>query len=311
MWFGLTATRQSLGTLAAVLALSSLLGLSLASAQPAPEPAPPAQPSPPQPPTTPAEPTPPAQPAPKPPAQKPVDEAARASARRSLDEGIKLFKAGDYAPAATKLDEAYNTLQQPSSGVWSARAFVKLGKLVEASERYQAVMKLAKPVEETAADHHARAEAERERGALMPKIPLLHIQVQGAKRDDVAVTIDGEPVARVFIADEAVFNGKKAGWFTSWKSLPVNPGSHKLLGQWQKEANVLPVSVKEGEKQEVVLRFGPARIAEEEKQGRAQRLASCQSECRKDCEEDQPCFRKCKRGCIARHSNSNGARTID
>jgi tetratricopeptide (TPR) repeat protein len=311
MWFGLTATRQSLGTLAAVLALSSLLGLSLASAQPAPAPAPPpAQPAP-SPPPAPAEPAPPAQPAPKPPAQKPVDEAARAAARRSRGAGIKLFNAGDYAQAAIKLDEAFNTLRQPASGVWSARAFVKLGKLVEASERYQEVIKLPKPVEEAAADHHARAEAERERGALMPKIPLLHIQVQGAKRDDVAVTIDGEPVARVFIADEAVFNGKKAGWFTSWKSLPVNPGGHKLLGQWQKEATVLPVSVKEGEKQEVVLRFGPARIAEEEKQARAQRLASCQTECRKDCEDDQPCFRKCKRGCIARYSNSNGARTID
>lgn len=308
MWVGLTATRKSLGTLAAVLALSSLLGLS-ASAQPAPEPAPPpTQPAPAEPTPPPAQP-PPAQP--KPPAHKPVDEAARASARKSLDEGIKLFNAGDYPQAAVKLDEAFNTLQQPSSGVWSARAFVKLGKLVEASERYQEVIKLAKPVEETAADHHARAEAERERGALMPRVPLLHIQVQGAKRDDVAVTLDGEPVARVFIADEAVFNGKKAGWFTSWKSLPVNPGSHKLLGQWQKEANVQPVTVKEGEKQEVVLRFGPARIAEEEKQARAQRLASCQSECRKDCEDDQPCFRKCKRGCIARYSNSNGARTID
>jgi hypothetical protein len=288
-----------------------VFALSLASAQPATaEPAPPAQPAPAEPAPPPAQP-PPAQPAPKPPAAKPIDEAARASARKLTEEGIKLFNAGDFSGAAIKLDEAFGKVPQPSSGVWSARAFARLGKLVEASERYLQVTKLPKPVEETAADHHARGEAERERAALMPRVPLLHIQVQGAKRDDVSVTIDGEPVARVFIADEAVFNGKKAGWFTSWKSLPVNPGGHKLLGQWQKEATVQPVSVKEGQKQEVVLRFGPARIAEEEKQARAQRLASCQNECRKDCEEDQPCFRKCKRGCIARYSNSNGARTID
>jgi hypothetical protein len=309
MWVGLTATRQSLGFLAALLALSGALGLSLASAEPAQAPPPPpAQPAP-------AEPAPPAAPAPsaapKPPGPKPVDEATRASARALTEAGVKLYNAGEYSMAALKLEESFGVLPQPSSGVWSARTFVKLGKLVEASERYQLVIKMPKPPEESAAEHTARGEAERERAELMPKVPLLHIQVQGAKRDDVTVTLDGDQVARVFVADEAVFNGKKAGWFTSWKSLPVNPGPHKLQGLWNKENALEPVTVKEGEKQEVVLRFGPARVAEEQRKQRAARMANCQNDCRKDCEDDQPCFRKCKRGCIARHSPNNGARTID
>jgi hypothetical protein len=310
MWVGLTATRPSLGLLAALLALGSALSLSQASAEPAPPVPPPAQPAPAEPPAAPP-PAPQPSAAPKPAQPKPSSEEARATARALTEAGIKLFNAGQYSMAALKLEESFRVLPLPPSGLWSARTFVKLGKLVEASERYQAVIKLPKAPVETEDEHKARMEAERERAALLPKVPLLHIQVQGANRDDVAVTLDGDAIARVFVADEAVFNGKKAGWFSSWKSLPVNPGEHKLQGQWNKENALQPVTVKEGEKQNVVLRFGQARVAEEQRQQRAARLASCQNECRKDCDDDQPCFRKCKRGCIARHSPNNGARTID
>lgn len=286
-------TRTASATFGALLLLGTLLGTALTSAEPAPPSG-----------AAPGEAAPPSEA----PARRRVDDKA---AQALLDEGIKLYQAARYPEAHLKLEPAFEALRSPVSGLWSARALDKLGKLVEASERYAAVAKLPARKDEAAAERAARTEADQERGKVAARIPLVHLQVQGASRDEVSATLDGEPVARVFIADEKVFAGKKSGWFSGWKSLPVNPGSHTLIAQWGKESTTESLALKEGQKLELVVRFGEARIAEEERQKRAQRLAACQGDCRKDCKEDMACFRRCKRSCIARHSPSTGAKTVD
>src|SRR5688572_33485949 len=71
-----------------------------------------------------------------------VDDAARAAARKLGYAGIEAYQASDYKGALEKLDRAYQVLRAPSLGLWSARALLANGKLVEASERYLEVTRL-------------------------------------------------------------------------------------------------------------------------------------------------------------------------
>src|SRR5688572_30759640 len=75
-------------------------------------------------------------------AAQPVDDATRAAARDLGMAGVEAYQAGSYPAASEKLDKAYRTLRAPSLGLWSARALAKLGKLIEASERYLEVTRL-------------------------------------------------------------------------------------------------------------------------------------------------------------------------
>jgi Tfp pilus assembly protein PilF len=72
-----------------------------------------------------------------------VDDATRASARQLGYAGVEEFQGGQYESARAKLEKAYRVLKAPSLGLWSARALEKLGKLVEASERYLEVTRLS------------------------------------------------------------------------------------------------------------------------------------------------------------------------
>src|SRR5882724_10278109 len=65
-----------------------------------------------------------------------IDDATRAAARKLGTAGVESYQSGQFQVASEKLEKAYRMLQVPSLGLWSARALVKLGHLVEAQERY-------------------------------------------------------------------------------------------------------------------------------------------------------------------------------
>ncbi|HEY4159182.1 MAG TPA: tetratricopeptide repeat protein, partial [Polyangiaceae bacterium] len=65
-----------------------------------------------------------------------VDDATRSAARNLASAGVQAYQANDYPAARDKLERAYQVLRAPSLGLWSARALVKVGALVEAGERY-------------------------------------------------------------------------------------------------------------------------------------------------------------------------------
>src|SRR4051812_29141942 len=78
----------------------------------------------------------------RPAAAQEVDDATRAAARKLGYVGVQAYDAKDYATATDKLEKAFRLYQAPSLGLWSARALVKSGKLVEAQERYLKVTRL-------------------------------------------------------------------------------------------------------------------------------------------------------------------------
>lgn len=172
-----------------------------------------------------------------------VDAATRAAARDLGYAGVSAYQAGDYQTATAKLEKAYAVLQAPSLGLWSARALVRVGKLVEASERYVDVTRLEVSGGDVAVHEQAKKDARVENEALVPKIPRLVVRVQGVDAGEVAVTIDGKRLAGALVGERA----------------PVNPGAHLVRGTRGEEVVEARVSVPAGgeESVELVFKGGP------------------------------------------------------
>jgi len=174
-----------------------------------------------------------------------VDDASRSAARTLGYAGVEAYQAGDYAAASGKLEKAYTVLQAPSLGLWSARALAKRGKLIEAAERYRQVMRLEVKGGEAAVQKEAQADASKELDELTPRVPSVVIQVEGATATEVSVTIDGAKVASALIGE----------------ARPVNPGRHLLEGVKGSERVKEEITLAEGDKKPVVLRFANGEAA--------------------------------------------------
>jgi len=121
-----------------------------------------------------------------------ASETERNAARQLGEEGIALYEQGNHAAAAEKLDRAYAILQVQTLGLWSARALAKTGKLVEASERYQAVLRLPVPADAPAVITDAIQQSRSELAPLKARIPTLELHLQGAAPEEVTLTVDGQ-----------------------------------------------------------------------------------------------------------------------
>jgi hypothetical protein len=183
------------------------------------------------------------------PAAAQEDAATRAAARKLAEDGVAALQAGDSGKAVDKLDKAFRTLRAPSIALWSGRALAKHGQLVEAAERLLEATRL--PVSgETAVQEQAKADAAKELEQLRPRIPNLVIRVDG--EGDVNVSLDGKDVPASLLGEDR----------------PVNPGAHQLRALRGNEQRTEQVTLAEGERKEVVLRFagtapalGPTPIA--------------------------------------------------
>lgn len=168
-----------------------------------------------------------------------VDAASRAAARDLGYAGVNAYQAGDYATASTKLEKAYAVLKAPSLGLWSARALAKNGKLVEAAERYVDVSRLQTSGGDVAVHEQAKKDAASEHAALVPRIPKLQVRVTGVEEREVAVTIDGVPLANALIGEHS----------------PVNPGTHNVSGKRGDETVEERISIAAGTEQSIELKF--------------------------------------------------------
>lgn len=141
------------------------------------------------------------------------DFATRSAARKLGEEGIALFDKGQYAEALEKFNLADQLVPAPTLGVRAARCLVKLGRLVEASERYLEVTRMnLSGVTITPAFRKAQAEALKEREELLPLVPSISIEVRGPQGDGILVFIDGEQIPTALIG----------------QTRPIDPGPHDV-----------------------------------------------------------------------------------
>lgn len=139
------------------------------------------------------------------------DEQVRAGARATATEGAKAMQEGRWADAVALFKRAESLVHAPPHLLYMARAYVKLGKLVEAGEAYRAITKETLAPNAPRAFVEAREAANTEASALTPRIPSLTIALEGSAPEAV-VTMDGVEVPRALVG----------------VAHPVNPGSHVL-----------------------------------------------------------------------------------
>jgi hypothetical protein len=175
-----------------------------------------------------------------------ADDAGRAAVREIAEEGLAAFDAGKFDEATAKLGRAFDAMQVPTLGLWLARALVKTGRLVEASERYGEVTRLEpQPGQQTEIQKQAQADAAAEQQELRKRIPRIRVDVQGADAEDVEVTVSGAKVPSSMLGAPR----------------PVNPGKCLVRGKRGSQVVTQEVTLAEGENRAVVLRFqqaGPA-----------------------------------------------------
>lgn len=171
-----------------------------------------------------------------------VDDATRRAARTLAVTGVEAYEARDYATASEKLEKAYQVLKAPSLGLWSARALVKLNKLVEAAERYQEIARLGVSGGDRAVQQQAQKDAAVELEELEPQIPSLVVRLHGTNSGAVSVTVDGVTLARALLGEKR----------------PVNPGKHRVQATSAGKTTEAVVEVAVGESKTVELAFSDA-----------------------------------------------------
>lgn len=124
-------------------------------------------------------------------------EADRASARSLAAEGYDALERKDYATAVDRFRHADALVHAPTIGVDLARALVGLGRLVEASERYQLVIREGVPKGSPPSWKKAVDDAQAEVAELEPRLAWVVIHVMGPL--DPEVTVDGVRVPEAAI----------------------------------------------------------------------------------------------------------------
>jgi hypothetical protein len=160
------------------------------------------------------------------------DPGTRSAGRKLAIDGIALFQKGNAVEASQKLEKAYQLVQLPSVALWSGRALEARGLLVEASERYRAAARLTVLKGDQEVQAQGKKDAARELEKLLPRIPVLVIDIIHGSGDAPTVTLDGKSVPPPLFGEEQ----------------PVNPGTHEIKVSAGEHSTLRQVALKEGDK---------------------------------------------------------------
>jgi hypothetical protein len=135
----------------------------------------------------------------------------RETARGLAAEAVKLYDTGDFALALELFEKADALYPAPQYRVYVARTCTKLGKLRRALARYDEAMQMPRPPGAPPSFVAAQQTAAEERSQTAGRLPILRIDVTGARAEDVMLTVDGEPVPA-----------------PKWARLELDPGPHSI-----------------------------------------------------------------------------------
>jgi hypothetical protein len=145
-------------------------------------------------------------------------------------EGYRAIREGRWADAVDRFKRAESLVHAPPHLLYLARAYAKLGQLVESHETYQKLTRETLAPGAPAVFASAQADGAKELAALETRLPTLRIDVPPSYTN-LVVTLDGEAVLPALVG----------------LACPVNPGDHKLRATADGAASdVVSVSVAEG-----------------------------------------------------------------
>ncbi|HEY3233566.1 MAG TPA: hypothetical protein VGJ84_02550 [Polyangiaceae bacterium] len=185
-------------------------------------------------------------------ASVPADKRTRDQARDMSRQALELMKKERWAEAESLLSQAYRLVPAPTIALLHARALEKLDKLIEARERYRAVVATQLPKGAPSAFRSALKEAGEELKSLEPEIPrlVLVLAPKPANGTELDITLDGKRVSNEELGQPRF----------------ANPGEHLVLAAVQGRVLVENrIRIARGESKEVVLSLAqrPAGVAPE------------------------------------------------
>ena len=138
----------------------------------------------------------------------------KATARAAYLEGVKLQDAGNCAEALPRFEAAQKLFDAPTHLLHIGQCQAANGKLVEASETYQALALKALPNDAPDAFKQAQEDAKKELGHIKPRIPTLRIQIAPAPSSlsSLVVKLNGNAIPNEILGI----------------ARPVNPGKYKV-----------------------------------------------------------------------------------
>jgi len=166
-------------------------------------------------------------------------EASVSTAREIAKEGLNAYDAGRYAEANEKLSRALEVVGVPTLALYTARANVKLGKLVRASELYLLATRLDPKGPSESVQLQAQRDATKERAELLPKIPRLTVTVEGEDLQDVEVMIDDQVVPKALLGTSQL----------------ADPGKRTISAKRGDERVSAEVELAGGEHKQTTMRF--------------------------------------------------------
>jgi hypothetical protein len=172
-------------------------------------------------------------------AQPTPSAADLAQARPLLNQAFKLREQGDFAGALEKFKAAHSLAETPITGAELGRAYMAVGKFVEARETFLSVGRIPHRSAETERSVAARTDSAQLAEQLRPRIPSVTIKVVGVPESSLTVTIDGAAVPVDALASPRF----------------LNPGTHELLAAASGRQAEEKVELKEGEARDVVLKI--------------------------------------------------------
>ena len=164
-------------------------------------------------------------------------DAERRVARELGMQGIDAFERGAYPEAVDRLERAYGTLKVPTLGLWSARALARVGKLVEASERYEEVIRMPLEADAPPQFSEAKVSAVEELETLEPRLPSITIELTAPEGSAPAVTLDGATLKATMVG----------------LPIPINPGTHEIEARVGERNAKASAELVEGESKTVAL----------------------------------------------------------
>ncbi|HEX3774747.1 MAG TPA: hypothetical protein VHV51_09805 [Polyangiaceae bacterium] len=157
--------------------------------------------------------------------------ADRATARSLAGEGYQALQAKDYATAIDRFSRADALVHAPTLMIDWARSLVGVGKLVEAQERYEQIIREGVDPKAPKSWQKAFNDANTELAALKPRLAWVTINVAGT--NDAHVTVDGAPVPPAAIGVRRAMNpGERLvrvvaqGYLPQKKTLQLAEGSN-------------------------------------------------------------------------------------
>ena len=172
----------------------------------------------------------------------------RTTARQLATEGYDALQARDYALAADRFKRADALVHAPTLLVDLGRSYIGLGRLVEAYEAFQQVLREGVSPDAPQPWHQALMRARTEATALEPRLAWLTIHVEGP--DTPRVTLDGHDLSHASLdTKRAVDPGQRAllveaeGFLSVERSVDLDEGeTDEIHVELQPDPNYVPPS---------------------------------------------------------------------